>query len=182
MVKIRGYSVNVGAIEAALTVSPFVKSTAVLAGACATAGACTPLSMWQLTGADRPPHWPRAEGDEGTSKRLVAYVVLEEEAPSATAISASMGTEDLIASATSVAACFSQARGAVDEVEARLEGEGGKTDPEAGAARQALVSHMQTLLKSRLPFYAVPAHFVQLKALPIFVRPARCPPVDTALG
>lgn len=34
MVKIRGYSVNVGAIEAALTMSPFIKSTAVLAGGC----------------------------------------------------------------------------------------------------------------------------------------------------
>lgn len=120
----------------------------------------------------RPALHPAAEGDEGTSKRLVAYVVLEDEAPSTTAISAAMGTDDLIASATSVAACFPQARSAVDEVEARLEGGGKERDPEVGAARQALVSHLQTLLKSRLPFYAVPAHFVQLKALPIFVRHA----------
>ena len=112
MVKIRGYSVNVGAVESALLSSPYVKSAAVV-----------------------------AEGAEGTDKRLVAYVVVAE------------GDEG-------------------DSEESEVEEEEGGGVEEVSDAE--LVAHMSAHLRELLPFYAVPAHYVKLRALPIFVSGRGC--------
>jgi non-ribosomal peptide synthetase component F/aryl carrier-like protein len=122
MVKIRGYSVELGAVEATLVRHAFVLS-------------CLAVAF----------------GDEGEEKRLVAYVVLEEE------------VEEEVECECERTAEVAVGRGARHRSEEDAEDE---EDEEEWRTQQRL-DRVRTWLRDQLPHYMIPAQFIPLRALPL---------------